>query len=173
MPSAAFRHHTSREGFEVVFATARRFEGQIAAVFEGRPYAIRYAIDLDEGSRTRRATVAGRDGTIVLEADGSGHWRLDGEPQRALDGCLDVDLEASAATNAFPVARGATDAPAAWVRFDLTVERLEQAYGRIDGRRYDYSCPRFGFRAEIVFGEDGLASEYPGIASRVPLRRSA
>ena len=167
MPSAAFRHHSSREGFEVVFVSDRRLEGQIAAVFERRPYALRYAIDLDADWRTRRATVTGRDRTIVLEGDGAGHWRLDGAPQPALDGCLDVDLEASAATNAFPVARGATDAPAAWVRFDLTVERLEQSYARIDGRRYAYTAPRFGFETEIVFGEDGFAVEYPGIASRV------
>ena len=169
MPFAAFRHHTSREGFEVVFTADCRLEGHITAVFEGRPYAISYAIDLDEASRTRRATVSGRGRAIALEGDGSGHWTLDGDPVGVLDGCLDVDLEASAATNAFPVARSATDAPAAWVRFDLTVERLEQTYARLDARRYAYHAPRFDFRTEITFGEDGLALEYPGIASRVAL----
>ena len=69
-----------------------------------------------------------REGTVVLEGDGEGHWRVNGVTVAALDGCTDVDLEASAVTNAFPVARGATDAPAAWVRFDLSVERLEQTY---------------------------------------------
>ena len=105
----------------------------------------------------------------MLEGDGEGHWRVDGEPAAALDGCLDVDLEASAATNAFPVARGATDAPAAWVRFDLEVVRLEQTYARIGERTYDYDCPRFDFRVEIVYGEDGFVVEYPGIATRWPV----
>ena len=80
MPFAAFRHHTSREGFEVVFTADRRLEGHITAVFEGRPYAISYAIDLDEASRTRRATVSGRGRAIALEGDGSGPWTLDGDP---------------------------------------------------------------------------------------------
>jgi hypothetical protein len=166
MPFAAFRHHTSRDGFEVVFTTEQRFEGHITAIFEGQPYALRYAIDLDEQGRTRRAEVVGHRGMAVLEGDGAGRWVLDGRPAPALDGVLDVDLEASAVTNAFPVARGATDAPAAWVRFGLTVERLEQTYTRIGERSYDYVCPRFDFRAEIVYGEDGLVLEYPGIATR-------
>ena len=167
MPFAAFTHHTSRNGFEVVFTADRRFEGHITAVFEGVPYALRYAIDLDDAWRTRRAEVHGREGTVVLEGDGEGHWRVNGVPVAALDGCIDVDLEASAVTNAFPVARGATDAPAAWVRFDLSVERLEQTYAATGQRTYDYFCPRFDFRAEIVYGEDGLVVEYPGIATRL------
>jgi hypothetical protein len=166
MPFAAYTHHTSRDGFEVVWTAERRFEGQITAVFEEVPYALTYAIAVDDAWRTRRAEVRGRDGAVVLEADGVGHWRVDGAPAPELDGVLDVDLEASAVTNAFPVARGATDAPAAWVRFDRSVERLEQTYARTGERTYDYACPRFGFRAEIVYGEDGLVLEYPGIATR-------
>ena len=165
MTFAAFRHHTSRDGFEVVFIAERRFEGQITAVEDGRPYALRYAIDLDDAWRTRR-----RRSTATRERSCSrATARATGAstaPAAELDGCLDVDLEASAVTNAFPVARGATDAPAAWVRFDLSVERLEQTYARAGERTYDYVCPRFDFRAELVYGEDGLVVEYPGIATR-------
>jgi uncharacterized protein len=163
MTFAAFRHHTSRDGFEVVCIDGRRFRGQTTGVAGDRPWALRYAIELDDAWRTRRAEVGG----VVLEADGAGHWRVDGDPAPALDGCLDVDLEASAFTNAFPVARGATDAPAAWVRFDLGVERLEQTYRRSGERTYAYFCPDLGFGAELVFGADGIVVEYPGIASRV------
>lgn len=163
MTFAAFRHHTSRDGFEVVFMDRHRFEGQTTGVADGRPWALRYAIEVDADWRTRRADVGG----LVLERDGAGHWRVDGEPAPALDGCLDVDLEASAFTNAFPVARGATDAPAAWVRFGGEVERLEQTYRRSGARTYDYACPELGFRAELVYGADGVVLEYPQIASRV------
>jgi uncharacterized protein len=161
MTFAAFRHHSSREGFEVVFIHGRRFEGQTTGIADGRPWALRYAIEVDEAWRTRRAEIAG----LVLEGDGAGHWLVDGEPAPHLDGCLDVDLEASAFTNAFPVARGATDAPAAWVRFDLSVERLEQTYAPIGERTYDYASP--GFRSRLLFAEDGIVHEYPGIATRV------
>jgi hypothetical protein len=99
-------------------------------------------------------------------------------PAPHLDGCLDVDLEASAFTNAFPVHRlglevgQRADAPAAYVRAPgLDVERLEQTYARLpdDGRgaRYDYVSPAFGFRAELVYDRFGLVLDYPGIAVRV------
>jgi uncharacterized protein len=168
MSFAAFTHHTSRTGFEVVFLGDRRFEGHTSAVEEGRPFAVRYVIEVDERWHTRRAEVAGRPGgAVLLEADGEGRWLVDGERAPRLDGCLDVDLEASAFTNAFPVARGATDAPAAWVRaFDLSVERLEQSYRQIAERRFDYHSPADDFHSELVFGEDGIVLDYPGIATR-------
>ena len=163
MPFAAWRHHTAREGFEVVVYEGRRFEGTTTAVEYGQPFVVSYVIELDDAWRTRRAQV----GTRVLEADGAGAWRVDGARAPELDGCLDVDLESSALTNAFPVARGATDAPAAYVRaFDLSVVRLEQTYAALGERRYDYTAPAFDFRCELVYGEDGLALEYPGIATR-------
>jgi hypothetical protein len=93
-------------------------------------------------------------------------------------GCLDVDLEGSAFTNAFPVHRlglnvgEQADAPAAYVRAnDLRVERLEQSYARLpddgDRSRYDYASPAFDFRAELVYDRFGLVLDYPGIAVRV------
>ena len=113
-----------------------------------------------------------------MEGDGEGRWRVDGAPAPALDGCLDVDLEASAATNAFPVGRlglavgAAADAPAAYVRvLDPVVGRLEQRYERIaddgDRRRYRYTSPAFGFEAVLAYDAAGLVVDYPGIAIRV------
>jgi hypothetical protein len=74
----------------------------------------------------------------VLEGDGAGHWLVDGEVAPYLDGCLDMDLESPALTNALPVHRlalpvgGRATAPATYVHaLDLAVERLEQAYTRI------------------------------------------
>src|SRR5947209_2700147 len=103
---------------------------------------------------TRRAQVAGRSaaGTRerTLETDGAGRWRVDGVLAPQLDGCLDVDLESSCLTNAFPVHRldlavgQRAQAPAAYVRaLDLTVDRLEQLYVRLDDadgcQRYRYA----------------------------------
>jgi hypothetical protein len=104
--------------------------------------------------------------------DGSGRWRVNGAAAPALDGCLDLDLESSAMTNALPVHRlqlevgEHAEAPAAYVRaVDLTVERLEQRYVRLDddgGRqRYRYSAPRFRFECELVYDEHGLVLDYP------------
>jgi uncharacterized protein len=184
-PYAAWRHRDAREGFEVAFFDAGdgglRVEGHTAAVEDGEPFAVRYAIELDDGWRTRSARVWSRSSrgssSVLLEADCRGSWLVDGRAAPRLEGCLDVDLESSALTNAFPVGRlrlapgDAADAPAAWVRaLGLDVERLEQRYERIDDgtgpERYDYIAPTFDFRSELVYDELGLVIDYPGIATR-------
>ena len=113
----------------------------------------------------------------MLEADGAGHWLINGEPAPHLDGCLDIDLEASAMTNALPVRRmalppaAAAAAPAAYVRAaGLAVERLEQTYLRATCQgtcqSYDYAAPVFDFSCRLVYDQSGLVLDYPGIAVR-------
>jgi hypothetical protein len=185
-PSAAWRHVHARDGFEVVFfvgaADGVRIDGHTTAVEDGEAFAVEFTIELDDRWHTRRGQVTGRSSrgrrSVALEADGAGSWLVDGQRAPQLDGCLDLDLEASSLTNAFPVGRlrlspGETaQAPAAYVRaLDLTVDRLEQRYRRTDagtGReRYDYAAPSFGFACELVYDESGLVLEYPGLAERV------
>jgi len=187
LPAAAtWRHLGAREGFEALFPVRAvggwRLEGWTAAVEDGRAWGVRYAIALDDQGRTREARVecrhAGGSLDVAVEGDGRGAWLVDGAPAPHLDGCLDVDLEASAFTNAFPVRRLAlgvgdrAEAPAAWVRAPgLAVERLEQSYARLpdaDGcARYDYAAPGVGFAAVLAFDGHGLVTDYPGIAVRV------
>lgn len=156
--------------------------GHSTAVEDGEAWGIRYAPTLDPSWTTRSAHVAGRSalGTheVRLEGDGTGGWQVDGQPAPHLAGCLDVDLEASAFTNALPVHRlglavgQRAEAPAAYVRApSLGVERLEQSYRRLPGdaerTRYDYAAPDLDFRAELVYDEFGLILDYPGLAVRV------
>jgi uncharacterized protein len=179
---AAWRHVDARTGFEVLFA--RRdpddlvFEGHVTAVEDGEAWSVRYTLALEPSWRTRTARIAVRSATgeheAHLEADGHGAWRVDGAPTPHLDGCMDVDLEASAFTNALPVHRldlaiGAqAEAPAAWVRVpDARVERLDQSYSHLDATRYAYEAPDLEFQAELVYDEHGLILDYPGIAVRV------
>ena len=145
--TAAWRHHEARDGFEVVFLREEDdgylVEGHTAAVEDDVAWAVSYRIWLDHSWMTRRAVVSGQTAEAghetVLESDGHGTWHVDGIHAEHLDGCLDVDLESSALTNAFPVRRlglavdERADAPAAYVRaIDLAVERLEQRYVRIE-----------------------------------------
>jgi uncharacterized protein len=183
--AAAWEHLGARQGFEVTFFSADgsgSVTGCTTAVEAGDAFAVEYEIVLDARSCTRSARVvcrssAGR-GVAIIEADGRGHWTVNGAAAAHLDGCLDVDLESSALTNAFPVrrlslARGEqADAPAVYVRaLDAGVERLEQRYRRIDdvdGRmRYDYYSPTFDFRCDLGYDGSGLVVDYPGIARRV------
>lgn len=184
--TAAWRHLGARDGFEVVFLRREPdgygIEGHATAVEDGEAWGIRYAVTLDTTWTTRSAHVVGRSPVgsheVRVECDGTGEWRVDGRPAPALAGCLDVDLEASAFTNAFPVHRLAldvgerADAPAAYVRaLDLRVERLEQSYARMSDNgkhlRYDYAAPRFGYKNELVYDEFGLVLDYPDLAVRI------
>jgi hypothetical protein len=184
--AATWRHLGARDGFEALFPVRAvggwRLEGWAAAVEEGRAWGVRYAIVLDDDGRTREARVEcrheGGSLDVAVEGDGRGGWLVDGAPAPHLEGCLDVDLEASAFTNAFPVRRlalpvgGRAEAPAAWVRAPgLAVERLDQSYSRLPdgggGSRYDYSAPGLGFAAVLAVDGRGLVTDYPGIAVRV------
>lgn len=182
--SAAWRHTGLRDGFEVAFFRGGddgyHFEGHTTAVEQGAAWAVRYVIELDREWLTLAADVTSwvpaGERRVHLESDGAGRWSVDGAPRPELDGCLDVDLESSALTNAIPVHRlalsagGAASAPAAYVRaLDLGVERLEQRYAR---RRetaalvFDYEAPQFDFRCRLLYDPAGLVVDYPGIAVR-------
>jgi hypothetical protein len=158
-----------------------RIEGTTTAIEDAEAWVVSYLIELDAAWATRSAritasTVAGACETF-LESDGAGHWLVDGNDAPHLDGCMDVDLESSAMTNALPVHRmnlrvsAAAEAPAAYVRaLGLAAERLEQVYLRIDdqdGRqRYEYSAPVFGFTSQLRYDDSGLVVDYPGIGVR-------
>src|SRR5438270_437751 len=176
-PRAAWQHIDARRGFEVVFLRSGdrgyRLEGTTAAVEADEVWAVRYAIAADVDGRSGEGARA-----IAMGTDGRGRWQVDGRYLPELDGCMDVDLESSAFTNALPVHRldlavgDEAAAPAAYVRaVDLSVGRLEQRYLRLPDRsgreRYRYSAPSFGFECELVYDASGVVVDYPGIATRV------
>jgi uncharacterized protein len=183
--TAAWSHRDARSGFEVVYFqrldTGHQIDGCTTAVEDGQTWFVDYRITLGADWITRGARVTSRSASgrrsVLLEADGAGHWLVDGEAAPHLDGCLDVDLESSAMTNALPVHRmmlpvgGRAAAPAAYVRAaDASVERLEQEYLRTTDQdahqRYDYTAPAFEFACRLVYDESGLVLSYPGIAVR-------
>jgi hypothetical protein len=172
-------------GFEVAYFAAipdgLRIEGTTTAVEDTVAWVVTYLVQLDAAWATRSARITARTAAgpreTFLESDGVGHWLVDGNAAPHLDGCIDVDLESSAMTNALPVHRmnlrvgEAADAPAAYVRAPgLAAERLEQVYLRIadqDARkRYEYTAPAFGFTSRLRYDESGLVTDYPGIAVR-------
>ncbi|MFB8007466.1 putative glycolipid-binding domain-containing protein [Nocardia sp. NPDC056000] len=183
--SAAWSHSDARSGFEVAYferlGNGLRIEGCTTAIELGETWIVEYRIALapDWSTRAARITSRTRSGqrSIKLETDGTAHWLVNGAPAPHLDGCLDIDLESSAMTNAFPIHRlnlsvGANSpAPAAYIRAtDLTVDRLEQHYERIpdsDGHhRYEYAAPVFDFTGTLIYDASGLVVDYPGIATR-------
>jgi uncharacterized protein len=188
LPSqAAWRHiGGARDGFEATFIAAVKgglcFTGTTSALKESDVCAGSYEITVDPTSwatRTARVTAQSNAGQHALEvtADGAGSWRVGSGHTPHLDGCLDIDLESSVLTNAFPAHRlrlapgQGADAPAAYVRVeDLRVERLAQHYVRLESddhrRRFEYAAPVFDFTCELAYDGAGLLLDYPGIAVR-------
>jgi uncharacterized protein len=175
--TAAWQHVGARSGFEVLFSDGRVLEGHTTAAEGGQIWWVRYLIELDASWRTLRAEVTGRSRTgprlTVLERIDGDRWTIDDVPAPQLDGCVDVDLESSAVTNTLPIhrlefAEGVpVPSPAAYVRADLSVERLEQMYTAGSELRFGYAAPAFEFAAELRYDSSGLIVNYPGIATRV------
>jgi uncharacterized protein len=170
-PPIAFRHLGVRDGFEVAWFAPPTLRGGSTFIEGGVGHHIAYEITLAPDGSTSAATIRSLDRTVALARVG-GTWTIDNRERPDLVDCPDIDLESSAVTNALPIARlslalgESGDALAAWVRIDLTVERLEQTYTRLDERRYDYVSHYDGFRAVLEYGDDGLVVDYPGIAAR-------
>ncbi|WP_330178967.1 putative glycolipid-binding domain-containing protein [Nocardia sp. NBC_01503] len=184
--TAAWSHRDTRSGFEVVYFErlgdgGLRIDGCTTALDEDGTWFVEYSITVAADWHTRAARVTGRSLSgrreVVLESTGIGHWLVDGKPAQRLNGCLDVDLESSALTNALPIQRmdppvGTRVAtPAVYIRAgDLSVHRLEQQYQRTadaNGHyRFEYLAPAFDFTSQLIYDEAGLVLEYPGIATR-------
>lgn len=183
--SAAWRitGEPDREGFEVAHFEQQRggvvIRGTSLGTEDGKLWSLRYVIALDAAWCTRSASIESASGErLKLRSNGNGRFTVNGKREPRLDGCFDLDLEASLVTNMMPARRlalrvgQASDAPAAYVRTNkLKVERLEQSYARLaDARRhviFDYESPRFGYRAALRFARDGLVVDYPHIGKRV------
>ena len=158
-----------------------RLEGLVVLPIEGEPAEIRYRVDLDPAWRTRRAEVAinqqGGGRTITLAADGEGGWAVEGAPAEPLEGCIDVDLGFTPATNTLQIRRlglgvGATRSlPVAWLAFpELTVEPLTQTYTRLGPHRWRYGSG--AFTAELLVDGDGYVLRYGDNLWRAVAHRS-
>lgn len=161
---------------------SERAEGWLlagVAVFlhEGRGCCLRYSVETDRGWRTRRARVDGWAGDdpidLRIEVGEGAVWSIDGVPQPAVDGCVDVDLAFTPATNTLPIRRlglavgESGPVTAAWLRFpEMVLEPLDQVYARESAERYAYESGGGSFRASLVVAPDGLVVSYSGLWER-------
>jgi hypothetical protein len=137
-----------------------------------RPCRLEYEIACDPDWLTRRCTLTGYVGasTVALDVarNAVGEWTVGGATGAGLDGCHDIDLGFSPATNLLPIRRlrlpiGAkAEVRAAWVRFpELTVEVLDQVYTRLAEDRYLYESAGGSFRRELRVDDAGFVVDYP------------
>jgi hypothetical protein len=153
-----------------------RAEGPLlegTAVFSesGEPCRLDYRVICDKEWRTMSARVSGWLGTASIEleiaADAARAWTLDGRHYPEVQGCDDVDLSFTPATNLLAIRRlrlaVAAKAPvrAAWLGFPgLTLEPLEQSYHRIGESRYEYESGSASFTGVLRTNAAGFVTEY-------------
>jgi hypothetical protein len=151
-----------------------RLIGVAVLAESGRPCRIEYDIRCDVQWKTRRCVIVGHIGeqrvSLDVERSTSGVWSIGGAAMTALDGCDDIDLGFSPATNLLPIRRlalpiGAQSiVRAAWIRFpELTAEVLEQTYARLSADRYLYESAGGAFRRELQVDAFGCVIDYPGL----------
>ncbi len=133
-----------------------------------------YRVRCDHLWRTLGAEIEGRAGDesvkFAIEADAARRWRLNGEPVPAVDGCDDIDLSFTPATNTLPIRRlalaigEAAPVRAAWLRYPgFSLDPLDQEYRRTAASRYSYASNGGAFRADLDVNPEGLVLNYPGL----------
>ncbi len=138
-------------------ACAREVEGGMEivgmAVFHegGDPTALHYRVRCDAEWTTTEATVDGWRGTRLVtlrfHRARDGRWTLNGAPCPAVNGCLDLDLNFTPATNLLPLRRldlavgQAAEVRSAWLEWpSAAVAPLVQRYVRRSVAEYHYEA---------------------------------
>lgn len=161
--------------------TGLMLEGVVAGTHEGL-YGAHYLVRADAAFRTRDVRVAFVGGPALhLRADGEGGWRnaADGRSLPDLQGCVDIDIRVTPATNTLPIRRlglavgDSREIAVAYVPLPagadgLGPRRVMQRYTRLEGTgRYRYEGLDSGFSAEIEVDVTGLVLDYPGVFRRL------
>lgn len=154
-----------------------RLEGEVQGTVRGRPSTLTYRVSVDRAWATRDARVELRvEGEPPrcrhLERHGR-EWLVDGLHAIRLQGCVDVDVAATPATNTIPIRRlglrvgDEADLVASWVRLPtLDVEPSRQRYTRVAVDTYRYESGTFA--PELRADDPGLVVAYEGVWVREP-----
>jgi hypothetical protein len=155
-------------------ADGYRLRGAAVFLESGLVCHLQYDVIADAAFRTRSACVAGFVGKTSVElriqTSGDQRWEVDGKHDSRIDGCLDVDLGFTPATNLLPLRRLAlrvgqeAEAPAAYLEFPaMQFSVLSQRYKRLSRTAYAYEAPRFGYRGILRVSAIGAVVQYPGL----------
>lgn len=160
-------------------------DSQIVMIADDRVLRVSYRIELDASWCVRSTRIASEqpDGSViglVLQADGRGNWTDGGGmPLHELDGCVDVDIQATPFTNTLPIRRLALEPHqqetirVAYVRVpSLDVSAEEQRYTGLADGRVRYESVETGFTRDLDVDRDGSVVTYDGLFRRVWPRRS-
>jgi hypothetical protein len=151
--------------------------GTVVAVIDELPLRVSYEVRCNHEWQTRQVdltlTTAAGERHRRMDAPGDGSWLLAGQSIDEVEGCVDIDLGITPATNVLPIRRlnlavgESADVVATWVRFpSLAIQPLSQRYTRLSENRYRYESDT-GFTADLTVDAGGLVTTYPGGWERV------
>ena len=153
-------------------------DGVVISTSDGQNFAVRYQIRCGGSWTMEHAClqIVGEERNVELTSDGCGKWTdASGNPLRALDGAIDIDLSVSPFTNTLPIRRlqlakgSSAEIRAAYVHFpDLAIVSDPQRYTCLEPlRRYRYESLDSDFVREVEVDKDGLVGTYPGLFKRL------
>lgn len=147
-------------------------EGTAVFSSDNRPCRLSYLVACDSTWNTRRGTVSGwlGDSMIELTIDVlDRRWYLNEVETTTTNGCIDLDLNFSPATNLLPIRRlnleigQQAEVTAAWLRFPtFELEPLSQIYTRLNELTYRYSSDDGKFVRDLTVNQVGFVTHYPG-----------
>jgi uncharacterized protein len=159
-----------------IFELSGRWVLNGGAVFteKRRRCYLQYEVVTDAAWNTKHATITGFVGNWTIDlrirASSKQQWFLNDEAQVGVNGCLDLDLGFTPATNLIAIRRLSlsigeqVDAPAAYLTFpNMRLKVLQQTYRRSGRLEYDYAAPSFGYNGKLKASLLGAIVHYPGL----------
>jgi len=136
------------------------------------PARLEYEVSCSDAWVTRHGRVhgwiGGRGVEVAIRRTPAGAWTLNGMAVPGLDGCVDLDLGFTPATNALQLRRvaietgKAIDVPVAWLDVTAgTLTLLRQRYERRSETTYWYEAPRFDYADLLEVAPTGFVRTYP------------
>ena len=149
-----------------------RLAGTVLLAHDTLPCQLNYDIQCNSNWETQTVSVNGHLGAksanVVFSRNPAGAWYSNDEHVPEVDGCTDIDLGFSPATNLLPIRRlalpigGRAVVRAAWLPFpELSLKLLDQVYTRLDSDHYLYESADGSFQRNLHVGADGFVLEYP------------
>lgn len=159
-----------------------QLEGDVVGTRSGI-YQAHYLVRTDASLHTREVVVEYTDGPkLHITSDGEGNWKdhATGKPLLSLQGCFDVDIGVTPATNTLPIKRlglrkgqsqGITVCYVplpGQIESEFMAQRAEQRYTCIEqDRSYLYEGIFRKFQAILEIDEAGLVIDYPDTFRRM------
>jgi hypothetical protein len=150
--------------------------GVVIAQEDGTEFGLSYRLKLDALWRTKEMLLRSTAGHVLhLESNGQGSWQENGKDRPDLQGCIDIDIQATPLTNTLPIRRLDLETGESMeIRLcyvdvpHLTVSPANQRYSALEaGSLYRFESLESGFTADLPVDEDGFVLDYPGLFKRL------